>query len=93
MLLAVVVAISIKAVGVLLISAFVVIPACASRLLSRGFNHYVLLAAGLGAFCALTGLLLSALLDLPSGPAVVAVQLAPFLIALAIAPRGNGQAP
>jgi zinc transport system permease protein len=92
-LLAVVVAISIKAVGVLLISAFVVIPACASRLLSRGFNHYVLLAAGLGAFCAVAGLLLSALLDLPSGPAVVAVQLAAFLIALAIAPRGSGQAP
>jgi zinc/manganese transport system permease protein len=89
-LLAVVVAISIKAVGVLLISAFVVIPACASRLLSRCFPHYVLIAAGLGAGCGVTGLLLSALLDLPSGPAVVVVQLLGFLLALAIAPRGSG---
>ena len=89
-LLAVVVAISIKAVGVLLISAFVVIPACASRLVSRRFPHYVLLASGLGAGCAVVGLLLSALLDLPSGPAVVVVQLAGFLAALALAPRGQG---
>jgi len=88
-LLAVVVAISIKAVGVLLISAFVVIPACASRLLSRQFPQYVLLSAALGAFCAVAGLLLSALLNLPSGPAVVAVQLLGFLGALALAARGG----
>jgi zinc/manganese transport system permease protein len=92
-LLAVVVAISIKAVGVLLISAFVVIPACASRLVSGHVGQYVLGAAGLGAGCAVVGLLLSALLDLPSGPAVVAVQLAGFLVALALAPRGAGLAP
>ena len=92
-LLAVVVAISIKAVGVLLISAFVVIPACASRLVSGHVGQYVLVAAGLGAGCAVVGLLLSALLDLPSGPAVVAVQLAGFLVALALAPRGAGLAP
>ena len=92
-LLAVVVAISIKAVGVLLISAFVVIPACASRLVSGHVGQYVLVAAGLGAGCAVVGLLLSALLDLPSGPAVVAVQLAGFLVALGLAPRGAGLAP
>jgi len=92
-LLAVVVAISIKAVGVLLISAFVVIPACASRLVSGHVGQYVLVAAGLGAGCAVVGLLLSALLDLPSGPAVVAVQLAGFLVALTLAPRGAGLAP
>jgi zinc/manganese transport system permease protein len=80
-------------VGVLLISAFVVIPACASRLVSGHFGPYVLLSAGLGAGCAVLGLLLSALLDLPSGPAVVAVQLAGFLTALALAPRGPGLAP
>jgi zinc transport system permease protein len=83
-LLAVVVAISIKAVGVLLISAFVVIPACASRLVSRHFNGYVLLAAVLGGVCAVAGLLLSGAFDLPSGPCVVIVQLIGFLAALAL---------
>jgi zinc/manganese transport system permease protein len=85
MLLAVVVAISIKAVGVLLISAFVVIPACASRLVSRRFNGYVMLAAALGAICAVCGLLLSGAFDLPSGPCVVIVQLLGFLAALLVA--------
>ncbi len=89
-LLAVVVAISIKAVGVLLISAFVVIPACASRLVSRHFGAYVALAASLGAVCAVLGLLLSGALALPSGPSVVICQLLGFLVALGLAPlRGR----
>lgn len=85
-LLAVVVAISIKAVGVLLISAFVVIPACASRLVSRQFNTYVLLSALLGAVCAVLGLVLSGAFNLPSGPCVVIVQLIGFLGGLALLP-------
>ena len=83
-LLAVVVAVSIKAVGVLLISAFVVIPACAARLVSRHFPQYALISAGLGGGCALLGLLGSGLTNLPSGPCVVIVQFAGFLLALLV---------
>jgi len=82
-LLAVVVAVSIKAVGVLLISAFIVIPACAGRLLSRRFPTYLLASAGLGGGCAVLGLVASGLTDLPSGPCIVVVQLLGFLAALA----------
>ncbi|MEB3322278.1 MAG: iron chelate uptake ABC transporter family permease subunit, partial [Synechococcaceae cyanobacterium] len=85
--LAVVVAISIKAVGVLLISAFVVIPASAARLVSTTFSGYVLLATALGAGCAVLGLLLSGVLDLPSGPSVVLLQLLAFLACLLAATR------
>ncbi|MDE0647360.1 MAG: metal ABC transporter permease [Synechococcus sp. SB0673_bin_10] len=81
-LLAVVVAVSIKAVGVLLISAFVVIPACTGCLLSRSFPLYVLNSALLGGSCALMGLLASGLTNLPSGPSVVMVQFLGFLAAL-----------
>jgi zinc/manganese transport system permease protein len=81
-LLALVVAVSIKAVGVLLISAFVVFPACASRLVSRRFPIYVLTSSLLGGGCALLGLLGSGLTNLPSGPCVVIVQLSGFLLAL-----------
>ncbi len=91
MVLAVVVALSIKAVGVLLISAFVVIPACAARLVSGNFRAYMLLAALLGASCAVLGLLASAAFDLPSGPSVVVVQVLVFLLALLFAPRGTPQ--
>ncbi|MEB3324382.1 MAG: metal ABC transporter permease [Cyanobacteriota bacterium] len=81
-LLALVVAVSIKAVGVLLISAFVVFPACASRLVSRRFPVYVLTSSLLGGSCALIGLLASGLTNLPSGPCVVLVQLGGFVLAL-----------
>jgi zinc/manganese transport system permease protein len=80
----VVVAVSIKAVGVLLISAFVVIPACGGRLVSRHFPLYALLSACLGGGCALLGLLGSGLTNLPSGPCVVIVQFAGFLLALVV---------
>jgi zinc transport system permease protein len=83
-LLSLVVGISIKAIGVLLVSAFVVIPACAARLLSYTFTHYVLLSAGLGALSAVIGMVVSAWFNLPSGPSIVATQLAIFLAAMVI---------
>jgi len=83
-LLSLVVGISIKAIGVLLVSAFVVIPACAARLLSRTFTSYVVLSAGIGALCAVFGMIISAGFNLPSGPSVVVTQLAVFLVAMTL---------
>ncbi len=83
-LLSLVVGVSIKAIGVLLVSAFVVIPACSARLLSRTFTHYIGLSAGLGAFSAVLGMVLSAWLNLPSGPSIVVTQLAIFLVTMAV---------
>jgi zinc/manganese transport system permease protein len=83
-LLSLVVGISIKAIGVLLISAFIVIPACASRLLSRVFTHYVVLSTLLGALGAVIGMLLSAGFNLPSGPSIVVTQLTIFLTTMAL---------
>jgi zinc/manganese transport system permease protein len=81
--------------AVLLISAFVVIPACAARLLSPSFGSYMASASLLGAGCGVLGLLVSGLLNLPSGPCVVIVQLLAFLAALLLrgpALRGLGGA-
>lgn len=83
-LLSLVVGISIKAIGVLLVSAFVVISACAARLLSRTFTNYVVLSAGLGALSAVLGMLISAAFNLPSGPSIVATQLVIFLTAMGL---------
>jgi zinc transport system permease protein len=83
-LLSLVVGVSIKVIGVLLVSAFVVIPACTARLLSQQFTHYMLLSAVLGGLSAILGMLLSALFNLPSGPSIVVVQLALFLTAVVI---------
>lgn len=83
-LLALVVGISIEAIGVLLISAFIVIPACAARLLSRNFNQYIVISTSLGALSAVLGMVVSALFRLPSGPSIVAVQLILFVLATVI---------
>lgn len=79
-LLALVVATSVKAIGALLVGAFVVIPACAARSLSRNFTGYVLLSAGLGALSAAMGIFSSALFNLPSGPSIVVAQFVLFLV-------------
>lgn len=81
-LLALVVAVSIRAIGVLLISAFIVIPACAARLFSQKFRDYVILSALLGAGSAVIGMVISAALNLPSGPSIVCVQLLIFIVAI-----------
>ncbi|HEY9697598.1 MAG TPA: metal ABC transporter permease [Trichocoleus sp.] len=83
-LLSLFVGISIKAIGVLLVSAFVVIPACAARLLSHNFTHYVVVSAGLGALSAVFGMVISAGFNLPSGPSIVSTQLVIFLFAMTL---------
>ena len=78
--LAVVVAVSIKVVGVLLIAALLVIPAAAARPLARTPEAMALFAGLLGVFSALGGLWLAFVLDTPTGPSMVCV--AAFLFAV-----------
>ncbi|MDJ1169275.1 metal ABC transporter permease [Roseofilum sp. BLCC_M154] len=82
-LLSLVVGVAIKAIGVLLVSAFIVIPACSARLLSHNFISYAIASGLIGAIGAFCGIVLSALFNLPSGPSIVIVQLAFFLSAIA----------
>ena len=83
-LLSLAVAIAIKAVGVLLVNAFLVIPAATAKLLSRQFAVFVLLSTGVGAFSAVLGIVLSAALNLSSGPSIVVAQFALFIIAVVL---------
>jgi zinc transport system permease protein len=81
-LLSLVVAVAIKSVGVLLVSAFIVMPACSARLLSQHFSYYILISTALGGGCAIAGVLLSALFNLPSGPTIVMTQFTFFLMSV-----------
>ncbi|MEB3213660.1 MAG: metal ABC transporter permease, partial [Leptolyngbyaceae bacterium] len=65
-----------------LVSAFIVIPASAARLLSRKFTTHVLLSAGLGAISAVIGIVFSAFFNLPSGPSIVVAQFLIFILAV-----------
>jgi manganese/iron transport system permease protein len=85
-LLAVVVVISLQAVGVALVLAMLVTPASAAYLLTRRLPIMMALSAGLGALSSVIGLYLSFYLDFASGPAIVLVETAIFLVVFALAP-------
>lgn len=69
--LALVVALAIRVVGSLLISAMLIIPAAAARGLSRTPERMALLAGGIAAISVLAGLGGSLYLDSPAGPSIV----------------------
>lgn len=71
--LAVTVAVAIKVVGVLLIAAMLIIPAAAARNLARSPESMALIAAGIGALSAITGLRAAYVFDTPAGPSIVCV--------------------
>jgi zinc transport system permease protein len=90
--LAVTIAIAMKIVGVLLIIAFLIMPAAAARPFSRTPEQMVLLAAIIGAAGAAGGLLLSVATDIPGGPAIVLLLAAGCLAALGgSVARGQGR--
>lgn len=80
-LIAALVAVAIKIVGVLLVTALLVIPAAAARELARTPEAMAIGAAGVGAASVVGGIAGSAYLDLPAGPAIVLVA---FLLFVAI---------
>ena len=82
LLLAVVIAISMKIVGVLLITALLIIPAAASRRLAGGPEHMAILAALIGVAAVVGGLFGSLQWDTPSGPTIVVAALALFVLSL-----------
>ena len=88
-LLAVVIVISIQAVGVALVLAMLVTPASAAYLLTRRLPYMMLSAAGIGAFSSLIGLYLSYYANVASGPAIVLAETAIFLVVFLLAP-GRG---
>jgi len=86
-LLAVVIVVSIQAVGVALVLAMLVTPASAAYLLTQRLPTMMVLAAIIGSACALIGLYLSYFLNLPSGPAIVLVETAVFILIFLLGPR------
>jgi len=87
-LLAVTVVAALPAVGALLVSTLLVVPAATARLLTRSLRTLVATAVALAATDGSAGLLLAYHLDLPPGPAIAIVGGGVFaLVALATAGR------
>ena len=80
LLLALVVAVSIKIVGALLITAMLIIPAAAARALARTPEAMAAGAVGIGALATVAGLGLSWQADTLPGPSIVCIAVAVFLL-------------
>jgi zinc transport system permease protein len=80
LLMALVIAIAMKAVGVLLITALLIIPAATARRLSPTPEAMAVLAALLGALSVAGGLAMSWWWDTPAGPSVVLAAAAFFVV-------------
>lgn len=80
LLLASMVAIGMKVVGALLITAMLIIPAAAARRLASTPEQMALLASLIGGGSVLGGLLLSTLADTPAGPSIVLCASAGFVL-------------
>ena len=90
LLVAAVVALAMKVVGVLLVTALIVIPAVTARRIARSPEQMAAAAPLFGFASVAAGLALSNWADTPSGPSIVAAAFAMFLAAtVATALRGS----
>ena len=85
-LMAAIVAVGMKVVGVLLIVALAIIPAAAARALSRTPEQMAIVASMIGIACGVLGLFGSLWLDTPSGPSIVVAAMVIFFASLAVRP-------
>ena len=80
--------VGLQAVGVILIAAMLITPAAAARFWTDRLHVMVLVSGILGALCGAMGVGLSALAPrIPTGPVMVLVATAAFLVSVLIAPR------
>lgn len=82
LLMALVIAIAMKIVGVLLITALMIIPAAAARRLSHSPEQMAITASCLGSLAVILGLAASYYWDTPAGPSIVLAATSLFTITL-----------
>jgi ABC-type Mn2+/Zn2+ transport system permease subunit len=86
-LIALTVVLSMKVVGIVLVSALIVTPAAAAYQLTEDFRKMMALSVAAGVFATVGGLLLSYWLNTGSGATIVLLATAVFLVALILSPR------
>jgi len=82
LLIAAVIAVAIKIVGVLLITSLLIIPAATARRISLSPGQMMVASSIIGVFAVVLGLTGSLNLDTPSGPSIVVASVGLFLISM-----------
>jgi zinc transport system permease protein len=93
LLMAVVIAIAMKIVGILLITSLLIIPAATARRFSSSPEKMAVTASLLGALAVVGGLFGSLRFDTPSGPSIVVAALLLFVVSLMPFGRRQARAP
>jgi zinc transport system permease protein len=83
-IIAVIIALSIRVVGTLLIGALMVMPPVSAIRFKMGFFHTTLLSIAIALVCVIVGLTLSFIFSLPSGAAIVLCLLGVFIGSLVV---------
>ena len=81
---AVTVTVAMRVVGLLLVSALMVVPVATSQQVTRSFRSTLLLSCSLGALASVSGLVLAFYADVAPGAATVVLALGGFVVATAV---------
>ena len=92
-LIAVAVVVALKAIGIVLVNAMLIVPAATASLLVRRIEQMMPMAVGLAAAASVIGLHLSFHTNVATSPAIVLVACAGFATALAVTSRRRVVAP
>ncbi len=88
LMIAIIIALAMKIVGILLVTALLIIPAAAARRFAKGPEGMAVMSALIGVGAVVAGLGASLQVDVPTGPAIVAAAAALFLVSQAVPARG-----
>jgi zinc transport system permease protein len=83
-LIAITIVVSIKLVGIIMISAFLVIPPATARLIAKSFSRMTILSVALGIISSFVGLVVSYLLNVPAGATIILLEAVIFIMAFLV---------
>ena len=89
---AVTVVVSMRVVGLLLISALMILPNATAQLFARSFRSALWWAVVIGVACSVGGVVVSYCAETPSGGTIVLLAVGAFLVASAARPSPPGRA-
>lgn len=85
LLTALTVVLAMKVVGIMLISALLIIPPVTAIQFSRGFKATIVISCAAGVICVIAGIMISYALDLPAGATIVTANFVLFISAFIFA--------
>ncbi len=84
-LMAIIFAVAMKLIGILLITALLIIPASTARQVAKTPEQMAIFASLIGIIAVCLGIVISCFWDWPAGPAIVVVAMTAFIISMVVA--------